>query len=866
MLKKSTLREIKQSFGRYISILLIIALGVGFFSGLKVAKDGMIETADAYLEQTDLYDFKLISTLGYDNRSLSTIRSADGVTEAEGSISYDVITIDKDDNERVSCAMSVTENINIPKLKEGRMPEKADECVVDSHSPEGGKIGQFVRLSGNNSEETLDNFRYKKYKIVGKVTSPVYLNYERGSTELGSGQISSFFCIPKEGFKSSTFTEIYACVEKSSAGFDKEYDKAVDRSEKDVKKAARRATGDRYDSLTGKARRILAEKRTQFEKGLQLYRLQFYASTGLQTMTDEDLPQELLEAKQKLEQAEKKLDEADKGKTYILDRSMNTGYATFESNADIVSSIAKIFPVFFFLVAALVCMTTMTRMVDEQRTQMGVLRALGYRRGSVLAKYLFYSGSAGLIGAVSGFFFGCWLFPTVIWKAYGMMYDFDPHIAFVFDPLLFVLSIAAALICSMGVTWATCLNEFRSMPAELIRPKAPKPGKRILLERFPLLWDRFSFLVKVSLRNIFRYKKRFFMMVIGISGCTALLIAGYGIDTSVSNIAEYQFSEIDKYDYTVSFDKNMTESDQKSFRTSHKGMDRILFLSQQSCDLEGEGVSRSVTLVTSSSDEFGDFVRLHRGDKKISAPEKGNAVICRRLQKHYGVERGDKVTLTIGRKNMEVTVSDVCDNYIYDYVYINDETYEAGFGNAPKQKTAYVCCPDDMSAKAIRKQASKVMNEKHVSGVNVNLDMEDRLDDMMKSLDAVVLLVILSAGALAFIVIYNLTNINITERIREIATIKVLGFRYGETASYVYRENFMLAACGALAGLPLGTWLLHFVISKINVDLVFFEPRISLFDYAMSVVLTFVFTGVVAAVMYRKLRKVSMTESLKAIE
>ena len=537
-----------------------------------------------------------------------------------------------------------------------------------------------------------------------------------------------------------------------------------------------------------------------------------------------------------------------------------------------MNSISAIFPLFFFLVAALVCMTTMTRMIDDQRTQIGVLKALGYSNGAVLAKYLFYSGSAAAIGAGGGFFFGSWIFPAVIWKAYGMMLNFaDRPCAYIVNRPLFLACMAVALLCSMGATWVSCASDFRVAPAQLIRPKAPAAGKRILLERIGPLWRRIGFLYKVSLRNIFRYKKRFFMMVIGISGCTALLIAGFGINTSVKDFAAFQFNEVALYDASISFDEDMNEAEQQDFREyAEDRVEGMLFLHQQDMDLVFEGKTHTVTLIASSGENFRDFVDLHDRAAKIDYPGDGEAVVCRKMQAHYGVQPGDTITLRKGMKEMTVKVSAICDNYLYNYVYISDRTYEDGFGSAPAVKTAFVNVrsggAESSSPKEIRQAAAYLTGYERCTGAFVNDDMLNRVGDMMTSLNAVIILVILSAGLLAFIVLYNLTNINITERIREIATIKVLGFYPGETSSYVFRENFFLTGISALVGIPLGTWLLRFVISEIRVDMIFFEARITGLDYLYSVLLTFVFAIVVSLVMYRKLAKISMTESLKSIE
>lgn len=794
----------------------------------------MISTAEHYLKSQKLFDFELISTLGYDEDSVDSVGEAKGVTAAEGSISKDVIVTDGE-TDRVYKAMSLTDKVNKPSLKSGCMPENDNECVADSAFYSKKDIGKYIKFSDDNNKDTESAFKYKKYKITGIVTSPLYLNFERGSSDIGNGSVSAFFYIDKGGFETQTYSEIYVRINSRAKIFSDAYDDDLKELRSGVKTAGKDAADARYDSLVD-------EYKAKMEAAVL---------SGQMTASEAGAASSTVE----------------RPKTYILGRDKNVGYSTFESNSDIVDNVAKVFPVFFFLVAALVCMTTMTRMIDEQRTQIGVLKALGYSNAAVLGKYLFYSGSAAAIGAVLGFLGGSKIFPSVIWDAYKMMYDFSDSADFILDKSLGLMALAVALVCSMGATWLSCAVDFREAPAQLIRPKAPKNGKRILLERFTPLWKRISFLYKVSLRNIFRYKKRFFMMVLGISGCTALLIAGFGINTTVKNIAEYQFNEIDKYDYQVSFSRDMTASDQSDF-ISYAGdhAKDTLFVHQGSAEADTGKSTRTVTLISTDGKNIRDFIDIHSGSRKIAYPGDGEAVVCRRLQKREGVNKGDKITLRVGDNEMTVKVSDVCDNYVNDYIYVNDDTYESGLGKVPSRKTAYISAGGSASNKTIRKDAAYCSGYEYSAGTQANIDMLSRIGKMMKSLNAVVVLVILSAGLLAFIVLYNLTNINITERIREIATIEVLGFYPGEISAYVFRENFFLTAISAIVGIPVGRWLLDFVIDQINVDLVFFDPRITTADYCWSVALTFVFAIIVNIAMYPKLSRVSMTESLKSTE
>lgn len=996
MLKKNTFREIRSSLGRYIAILAIVALGVGFFSGLKVTREAMVSTASDYLADSRFFDYQIMSTLGFTEKDVKALSEEDHVAAAAGSVSVDAMyRAEGQEVDWVIKLHSVTEGVNTLEVKSGRLPKAKDECVVDYRLFDEDPVGKVITITDNNDQETLDMLSAREYTITGTVVSPYYLNFERGSTALGNGKVSGFAYLDRSGFDTDYYTEIFLRLDQNYEIYSDEYNDLVDKTEEPIKAAAERQADKRYKKLVRDAEKELADgqkeyddnyaeykaeraaaeakladswqqiqngraeidqkkkdldanekklkaslqqveagiaqtagKRQEFEAGKPYMSPEEAAQTeaalsktekelaaskkqiesGLAQVeagreqlrkAEQELPdsiaryedakaeaeaefakaeKEFQDARRELKEAREEIDDIKTPDTYVLDRYTNVGYACFESDSMIVDSIAKIFPIFFFLIAALVCMTTMTRMVDEQRTQIGVMKALGYSNGAIAAKYLFYSGSAALIGCVIGFFACCYIFPQVIWVAYGMMYDFSAELYYIVNVPLAVISLIVSLLCSMGATVISCWSEFREVPAQLIRPKAPKDGKRILLERIPLVWNRLSFLYKVSFRNIFRYKKRFFMMLVGISGCTALLLTGLGLRDSVKNVVNYQFDEIQVYDYSVTFDKDMNQTRQEAFleKTADCAED-VLFVHQGSADLIAGKSIKSVTMVACDGKGLDRFVNLKDAeDRKLAYPKEGEAVLCRKLADDYHLSAGDTLTLrNEDGREMSLTISGVCENYVYNYVYVSDASCRAQWGEDPEIKTALVYAApkpadgeEDSEERiaAVYASSAKVLDMSHVAAVSVNQDMRERIDNMMKSLDYVIALVIISAGALAFIVLYNLTNINITERIREIATIKVLGFYPGETSSYVFRENIFLTAISALVGLGLGKWLHAFVMYNIRVDMLHFDVRIGWLSYVLAVVLTFVFAFVVNLAMYYKLDRISMTESLKSIE
>ncbi len=1108
-IRKSTFREIRSSFGRFMAIFAIIAMGVGFFAGLKVTKTAMTATVRNYLNGHAFYDLRLISTLGFDYEDVAFLREAKDAEAVEGSLSFDVLYKLEDGSQGVIKAYSLT-NMNTLKLVSGRMPQRGDECVVDSKFFGQSAIGGILYLSEDNEEADLEHFSSSAYTIVGTVQSPLYLQFERGNTSLGTGRLDGFVYLTENGFHTDYFTDIYVRFDQNFDLYSQEYDDFISEKKTvwetlaqetaqrrflDIRREAEEELADARKELAEKkaegeaeladarqelddaereiadgeqaiadarveladgertlrekeaeladAKKLMAEKQTELAEArgtiaekeaeladgeralaegrtelesnegtleaakqelavnmemlnasekqlaMQAAGLQAAAAAGMITPEElaaglatiaageqelathraqlegaaaqlaegeteiteawkqieegerelaegrrllsdarreladgeqafadaqkeladgeiaiEEAKEEIASAKvtltekegeladgrqkfadgqreyqdalkefqDKIAEAEGELTEAEgeladlkEPETFVLGRDTNMGYVLFESDSDIVEGIANIFPLFFFLVAVLVCVTTMNRMVEEQRTQIGVLKALGYGNATIMSKYMIYSGLAAVTGCVVGFLIGTWGFPKVIWYCYGIMYQADP-IFYVFDWKLAVISISVSLLCSIGTTWLSCRVELSQVAATLMRPKAPKAGKRVFLEYMTFLWKRLSFLHKVSLRNIFRYKKRLFMMVLGISGCTALLVTGFGIKDSIADVADKQFLEIQTYDIGVSLRENADEDFLARLDEMHNyGLGAYTCVMEKSMDfVAGSGI-KSVYLVAGRAEEMADFLKLHTQEgKPVSYPDVGRAVISDKLAKTYRVHVGDRIILRDeNMRTLTLEVSGIYENYINNYVHICQDTWREFMGEEPEQNTVYLNLEEGGTAHGL---SAELMKLDEVANVSVNADMMERIGSMMASLDVIVVVVIFCAAGLAFIVLYNLTNINITERIREIATIKVLGFYKKETASYVFRENVMLTVLGTAVGFLLGFWLHRIVMNKIQVDMISFDIYIKPASYVYSGLLTVAFAWFVDKVMERKLEGISMTESLKSVD
>lgn len=889
IMKKTTLREIRQSLGRYLAIFAIVAMGVGFFAGLKITRQVMITSANAYLEEKQLYDFRLLSTLGFEDEDVQTLSSKEDVRFVEGAVAADILYFNQQGNEDVIKAHSLLQNINGLEVVAGRLPQQATECVVDANLYDKSALGTKIVLSENNVEEDLDYFAYREYTIVGIAQSSAYIQFERGTTALGNGQVSGFMYLLPQGFCAEFYTEIYVKFNQDYPIYSKDYNDYIDEKEPLWKDYCKAQGERRYQAIVAdaeaelaNAKQTLAEEKADAKQTLadakkeltdaeaELADAHAELADGWAKYNDSyaEFEEKIAEAEQEIADAEADIANIEKPETYVLNRDTNIGYACFQNDSSIVEGLANVFPVFFFLVAALVCMTTMNRMVEEQRTQIGVLKALGYGEAAIMRKYLFYSGSAALAGCIAGYFLGIHLFPFVIWTAYGMMYQMG-SIVYIFDGGTALLCLACALLCSMGTTWISCRHELKEVAADLMRPKAPRAGKRVFLEWLPFIWKRLKFLHKVSVRNIVRYKRRFFMMVIGISGCTALLVTGFGIRDSVVDIADQQFQEIQTYQFGITLKNGIKDANDPSLTEFTEILDTyggsFLPVLETTMDLQTPENLKSIHLIiVENPAQIGEYIDLHTPDKTaISYPKAGEAVICEKLAKRYRIQIGDTIHLfEENGTEVQAVVSGICENYIYNYIYLNAETYQTALGTF-LYKNVYANITKDADIHAV---GAAIMKANNITAVSINADMLVRFSSMMSSMNYIVFVVIACAAALAFIVLYNLNNINITERIREIATIKVLGFYRNETAAYVFRENTALTAIGCAVGLLLGKLLHIYVMHKVDIDLMSFDVHVKAVSYLLSILLTFAFTWIVNRIMTGKLENINMAESLKSVD
>lgn len=1073
---KDIIREIKRTKSRFFSIFAIIALGAGFFSGLKAACPDMLATQEAYFRDNNLMDIHLLSTYGFDEGDMDAIRAVDGIRGIYPTYSKDVF-VKNDRNANliakmiaipdVTTAAYADKTIDEPVVLKGRMPQSANECVVEKHSQMRTtfNIGDTVSVYTTDSENPLsDSLVRDSWTVVGIVMNPQYISYERGNTTIGDGSIDTYIMIPESNFCYEVYTDVYLTMEDAAAygAFDDGYWNVMDGNVEeleavaDVRKEerfaeikeeaeekladakqkladgekeaneelskAKQELDDAYKELTDGEKKLADGKKqyndgreeynnskkefdegiadaelkieeaqaelddgyaqynngvSQLMEGLESSAEQLRAKTAeikaaisagmgtpememmlaelerqlgeieylinnpeaaiasaeelrtakeqldkaaeelssaklwlgvekengqkqldeaaaelskaYKTLRDSEKQladgwdeyndglakyeeakaesdQKLADARQQILDAEKKVAKLKKPTWYVFTRKDNPGFSTYESDAYRIENVCKIFPVFFFLVAILVCLTTMTRMVEEERTQIGTLKALGYSKAAIASKFIVYSALASLSGSVVGIAAGSFIFPTVIYSAYEMLYK-TPALKLQPMPEVWVLVTLCALVCTTAAALMACMAELRSNPAALMRPKAPKAGKRVLLERIPFIWKRLSFTRKVTVRNLFRYKKRIFMTILGIAGCTALTMAGFGIYSSISVILDKQYSEIFNYDLIVVLDSDAgeytLETVDKALEEDENTTENVELYMKS---LSYKGIGDTSLVVAKDTTKLADVVKFN--DRVTGDPFEltdDGVIITERFAELSGLSAGDEFTFTCGGEEITAKVSAVTENYTLHFVYMTENLYEKLCGAKPPYNT-YFTIMKDTGDEAQKEMGERLMSLDGVQALSFVKDNRESFGNTVKNLNYVVILIIVSAAMLAFVVLYNLTNINITERIREIATIKVLGFYDNEVSAYVFRENILLTLIGDAIGLGAGVWLHRFVIQVAQTDSVMFGRTLPLWCFAAAFVLTLIFALLVDFIMHFRLKKVSMVESLKSVE
>lgn len=582
--------------------------------------------------------------------------------------------------------------------------------------------------------------------------------------------------------------------------------------------------------------------------------------------------EEITDGEAKIADAEEELAEIEDPKWYVYDRSNLPEHDGYGENADRMRAIGKVFPVIFFLVAALISLTSMTRMVEEQRTQIGTMKALGYSKWAIVSKYLGYALLATAGGSIIGVLIGEKVLPFIIIYAYGIMYQHIPEILVPYDWAYAIEASIAAVACTMFATVFSCYRELGEQPASLMRPPAPKIGKRVLLEYVGFIWKRLNFTWKSTIRNLMRYKKRFFMTIFGIGGCMALMLVGYGIRDSVFEIADIQYTEIQTYDGNLILKENLSEDEHQELTDSleqNQDITRFMDAYMKNLVLTKDGHERETyVMVLGQPKDSEKYVHFHdRKTKEAYELSDDGAIISEKTAKLLNAKVGDTISVKDENEgNKDIVIQNICENYMGHYLYMTPKYYEKVYGEKPEYNTVLFSVQDSYTRQQMEEAGEKILERDEVLSLSYMKDIEKRLNDMLKSLNLVIIVLIVSAGMLAFVVLYNLNTINIAERKRELATLRVLGFYNPEVAAYVYRENILLTLIGTIVGAGLGKILHLFIIETVEVPAAMFGRIINLPSYIYSFLFTILFSMIVNGVMYFKLRKIDMVESLKSIE
>jgi ABC-type antimicrobial peptide transport system permease subunit len=856
-------RSILTQKKRYFAILLIVLLSVGFLSGLKVTKEQMWDAAGRYLAAENMYDYRIYSTLGFSEDDIKELGKVSGIYDAEGEKTADVI-FDFAGTGRDYQVLSLPERINIPSLYAGRLPEKDTECLADHRAFSESDIGKTITVSADNDADTRDLLANEEYTIVGLVNSPLFLSSDRGSASGGTGERGGYLYLPVDNFTSDYYTGADLVLNPDSAEkapdgiFGEEYEDLVEKYQEKVEKEAKALSQSRYESILSRIKEAAAAAAAQGTSS--------QASASGLAVSEEAAGKESAASAKEMAASEKVGSAVEEPKVYVLTRDENAGYRSFENDTSIIHSIANIFPLFFIVIALLVCVTTMLRMVEEERGQIGTLKALGYSEVAITGKYMRYALSAAILGWAGGFFVGTYFLPRGFWAAYSTLYDFI-GLRYIFDEKLAVVTLLVTVL-SIGLgTLAACARVLRETPASLIRPKSAKPGRRILLEYCTPVWKRLSFLRKATLRNMLRYKIRILMMLVGIGCSGALVVTAFGVRDSMAHIGSQQYDGVQTYQLECTIDTDqMSLADIVKEVREEEGITKVLPSFSKVLDVSSkEAAMSSVSLYAFENDaDLSDFWNLSDASdgEKLSLPKDGSVLVSRRLSEKLGLSEGTKFTISEGDQTLQAGSAFV--NYIGNFILTSQKTAEALFGEA--SPNTLLVCTKNLSAEQEGSLAEKLGKLNGVSGITRLSESRIKVDRSVACLNYIIWLIIAFAGALSFIVIFNLTNINLEERSREIATVEVLGFTPGEVRFYVLRENLVLSFFAGLLGIPLGILCTHAVMKRILLDTMTFHIVVRPLSCVLSLLITVLFAAIVNVLMRRQIRRIHMAESLKAVE
>jgi len=802
MILKNTIRKISKSIGRYFSLLIIILIGVAFYAGIKASVPNIKTVQNDYYKETNLMDIKVISNYGLTEEDVEYLSELDGIDSVTGS--YSKYVFEDDDVIEVH---SINNKINTFHLIDGRMPNNNSECLADSKNY---KVGEYITLTEKGNEENLN---IVKFKVVGTILSPLYTANDYGTASIGNGKLKSYIFIDETAFNYDLYTELYLTIEKNEkdVSYSKSYNEKIDNVIELLEKEKVRREEKRKDELI---------------------------KIGM--------PSENLEVKWHIQSRNEAIN----------------SYKLLENQYKEVEIIADVIPIFFILVVALMTSNTMARMISEERGEIGTFTSLGISNRKIIISYLEYVLSSTTIGVMLGYFIGTIFLPRLVYTCFPITM---PNMPYIFDFTMLLLILLVAVIVMSIVTIYACQKELKEMPAYLLRPVAPKKGKSILLEKIKFIWNKLSFSWKVTFRNISRYKKRVIITLLGTAGCTFLILIGFAIKDSVNEIGSKQYNELFKYENLIVL-KDEVKKDDIELKEELKDLitDELL-LKQESFKVtnkEKRMLDVYLMVPEENNEYFKEYfiLRNNKTFKEINLSDDG-VIITPRISNLYKIEKGDYITLEDLNKNqVEVKVVDITENYVSNYVYMTEKLYKKLFN----EEVTYNLIVS--KNKNVDNLAESILNIEKIINISFSEDLLKQANNGINGLNEIVVLLVVISSLLAFTVLYNLTSINISERTREIATLKVLGFTDNEANKYIYIETFVTVIVGIILGMIITPPLHNYVITLLEADNMVFLREIKPNSYLYAGLLTLSFALIMQLVTYLKLKKVNMIESLKSVE
>lgn len=815
-LLKHIFMKIKDNYKRFLSLICMAFLGVGFYAGIQSSSPDMLKTLDNFYDENNVYDISVISNVGLtedDLLKLSKIKNVELAINIQEKDTY----LEIEENNYVVKLIEYNSQMNNVYIKEGRLPKNNNEVSVDNALLENNnlKLGDNITIDG------------KKYSIVGNVISPLYFSAERPNSNLGSGKVDYYIYVYNGFLDLEAYSNIYITVKgaKKYLTNSDSYKKLINNVKKDIDLIKDKQQDIRYDELY-----------SDIIETSEMYGISIDESNFI------------------------------KPKWYIYDRLDNTSYKELINASDNLKKIGNIFPIIFFAISVLVSLISMMRMIEEDRVENGTLKSLGYNSFHITLKYVIYSLLATTIGSSVGAIFGSYMIPSVIWNIYKKIF-FIPKFIYLLKSDYNALGLWICILCICGTSVIVCIKNLREVPANLMRPKAPKSGKKILLERINFIWKKLKFSDKITIRNIFRYKSRVITTVLGIAGCTSLILAGFGLKDSIKDVTDFQFNNIIKYDKLLMTNESINQIDIEKELLNDDKVENFTNVNTQNIKVLFNDEEQEVTMIT--PDDFNSISKSIslidlKTNNVIDNISDNSCIISEKTAKLLDIDVGDKISLLDNDNNKyDIKVSYIIKNYINQYLYINKNTYNNLFNNYKINSILISLKDEDKNSKEFDK---KYISNGYALTIVDNDDMKNSMNDMLGSIDSIVAILIIAAASLAFVVLYNLSNINISERKREIATLKVLGFYPSEVDKYINRETVLLTILGIGIGLLFGSYLSHFIISTCEPDYIMFDRHVYTLSYFYSLFITVIFTIIVTIVTHFNLKKINMVTSLKNVE